>query len=134
MPGYVGYDFGDAIRTIINTAAEDEQELSAIDLNLPLFEAYVKGYFEEAKSFLTEKESRSLLTGVFLITYEQIVRFLTDYLEGDVYYKIHFPEHNLQRTRAQIKLLQELESSRETLEKIMENVIKGATILKSNMI
>ena len=130
MPGYVAYDFGDAIRTIINTAAEDEKELAKINLNLPLFEAYVKGYFEEAKIFLTEIESSSLLTGVFLITYEQVVRFLTDYLEGDSYYKIHFPKHNLQRARAQIKLLKELECSRETLEKIMENTINRAAILK----
>ena len=130
MPGYVAYDFGDAIRTIINTAAEDEKDLAEIKLNIPLFEAYAKGYFEEAKSFLTEIESRSLLTGVFLITYEQIVRFLTDYLEGDSYYKIHFPKHNLQRARAQIKLLEELEYSRETLEQIMENIINGAAILK----
>lgn len=68
-----------------------------------------------------------------MITYEQIVRFLTDYLEGDIYYKIHFPEHNLQRARAQIKLLKELECSRETLDKIMENIITEAAVLRSNM-
>ncbi len=133
MPGYVAYDFGDAIRTIINTAAEDEEELAKINLNLPLFEAYVKGYFNEAKSFLTELESNSLLTGVFLITYEQIVRFLTDFLEGDIYYKIHFEKHNLQRARSQIQLLKKLEDAREKLETFMENTINGAVLLKKEV-
>ena len=130
MPGYVAYDFGDAIRTIINSAAEDEKELDNINLNFSLFEAYVQGYFKEARSFLTTAEARSLLTGVFLITYEQIVRFLTDYLEGDIYYKIHSPKHNLQRARAQIQLLKKLEAARKRLEIFMENTINEVAILK----
>ena len=125
MPGYVAYDFGDAIRTIINTAAEDEENLDEIELNIPLFKSYVQGYFAAAESFLTEIETASLLTGVFLITYEQTVRFLTDYLEGDSYYKVHFPKHNLQRTRAQLQLLKKLEHSREELKEIMQNETRG---------
>lgn len=124
MPGYVAYDFGDAIRTIINTAAEDEADLDKINLNIPLFKSYAQGYFKEAAGFLTDIETESLLNGVFLITYEQIVRFLTDYLEGDVYYKIHFPLHNLQRTRAQIQLLKKLEAVKETLTEILKNSTK----------
>src|SRR5690606_9008509 len=102
MPGYVAYDFGDAIRTIINSAAEDEKDLSKIVLNIPLFEAYTQGYLLEA-DFLTEKEVESLFYGVLLLPFMQAVRFLTDYLEGDQYYKIHYIDHNLVRTRAQIK-------------------------------
>src|SRR5690606_25958241 len=109
MPGYVAYDFGDAIRTIINTAAEDEPDLAKVQLNIPLFEAYTQGYFEKAHGFLTEREIESLIEGVLLFPYMQAVRFLTDYLEGDTYYKIQHPEHNLQRTRTQLKLLKEIE-------------------------
>src|SRR5690606_8611137 len=98
MPGYVAYDFGDAIRTIINSAAEDEADKTKIVLNITLFKAYAEGYLSEAKEFLTEAETASLLHGVFLLPYMQAVRFLTDYLEGDTYYKIHYPEHNLVRT------------------------------------
>lgn len=124
MPGYVAYDFGDAIRTIINTAAEDEKDLDKIGLNISFFHSYTQGYLEEATSFLTEGEVGSLISGVFLITYEQVVRFLTDYLENDVYYKIHFPEHNLQRTKAQIQLLKKLEAVTGELSRIIKNVNK----------
>lgn len=121
MPGYVAYDFGDAIRTIINTAAEDEPDLSKIQLNVPLFQAYTKGYLETAHQFLTSNEVDSLLQGALLFPYMQSVRFLTDYLEGDVYYKIQHPLHNLQRTRAQLKLAFEIESQQTTLKEIIQS-------------
>ncbi len=126
MPGYVAYDFGDAIRTIINTAAEDEEDLTKIKLNVPLFKAYGEGYYDEAKVFLTDAEAKSLLTGAFLITYEQAVRFLTDFLEGDTYYKTQFPLHNLQRTRAQLELLKKMEDSRAALTTIMDDLFESA--------
>lgn len=125
MPGYVAFDFGDAIRTIINTAPEDEEHLDKIQLNIPLFEAYTRGYLKEADFFLSQAEIDSLLKGALLIPYEQIVRFLTDYLEGDTYYKIHFPDHNLQRTRAQIELLKKLEDKYDTLEEIVQGIVKA---------
>ncbi len=115
MPGYVAYDFGDAIRTIINSAAEDEADTAKIVLNIPLFHAYTEGYLSEAKDFLTDDEIDSLMYGVLLLPYMQAVRFLTDFLEGDVYYKIHYPAHNLVRTRAQLKLVEELEAHEEVL-------------------
>jgi hypothetical protein len=115
MPGYVAYDFGDALRTIINTAAEDEKELSAIQLNIPLFAEFTRGYLSQTLSFLTEQELHSLIKGVLLLPYLQSVRFLTDYLEGDVYYKTLFTEHNLQRTRAQVQLLKMIEEKQEEL-------------------
>lgn len=121
MPGYVAYDFGDSIRTIINTAAEDEANTDIIGLNFPLFEAYTKGYLQAAAGFITEQEINSLVKGVLLLPYIQAVRFLTDYLEGDVYFKIHSPDHNLQRARAQLTLVKRLESSKEKLEEIVIN-------------
>src|SRR5690606_9000591 len=125
MPGYVAYDFGDAIRTIINSAAEDEADKTKIVLNIPLFKAYAEGYLSEAKEFLTEAETASLLHGVFLLPYMQAVRFLTDYLEGDTYYKIHYPEHNLVRTNAQLKLVQELEKHESELVEILEQSVNA---------
>lgn len=116
MPGYVAYDFGDAIRTIINRGAEDARDLDTVQLNLPLFRAYTKGYFEEAHVFLNEKEVYSLIEGTLLFPYMQAVRFLTDYLQGDQYYKIQYSTHNLQRTKAQIKLLQEIEKHQQELD------------------
>ncbi|MDO3628357.1 phosphotransferase enzyme family protein [Mucilaginibacter sp. BT774] len=120
MPGFVAYDFGDAIRSIINTAAEDEKNLDAIQLNMPLFEAFVKGYLSKTVCFLTEQELKSLVKGALLLPYMQAVRFLTDYLEGDVYYKTHFPGHNLQRARAQMQLFKMLESKKDELTNIVQ--------------
>lgn len=119
MPGYVAYDFGDAIRTIINNAPEDEPELDLIRLNIPLFTAYVKGYLKQTAQFLTEAEVNSLIEGVLLLPYNQGIRFLTDYLNGDIYYKIHSPWHNLQRAKAQFQLVKKLKEAKETLNGII---------------
>lgn len=124
MPGYVAYDFGDSIRTIINTAAEDEAEVKKVDLDIPLFEAYAQGYLKEAIGFLTKAEVDSLMKGVLLLPYMQAVRFLTDYLEGDHYFKIHSPDHNLQRTRAQLALVKKLEDNEAILQKIISKTRK----------
>jgi hypothetical protein len=120
MAGYVAYDFGDAIRTTINTTVEDEADLDKIQLNMPLFEAYTTGYLKEAGAFLTTDETRSLMEGVLLLPYMQGVRFLTDYLNGDTYFKIQFAGHNLQRARAQFRLLQLLDERREEMEALIQ--------------
>lgn len=120
MPGYVAYDFGDAIRTIINTTAEDEADLEKVQLNVPLFEAYTKGYLASAHHFLYPMEVKSLVDGVLLLPYMQMVRFLTDYLNGDTYYKVSHPKHNLQRTKAQMKLVMEIERHETMLRGIIE--------------
>lgn len=120
MPGYVAYDFGDGIRSIINTAAEDEKDLDAIQLHIPLFAEFTKGYLSQTIYFLTEQELNSLIKGVLLLPYMQAVRFLTDYLNGDIYYKIQFEEHNLQRTNAQIQLLRMLEAKKTELTGIIQ--------------
>lgn len=119
MPGYVAYDFGDAIRTIINSAAEDESDLSKVTLNIPLYQAFTTGYLSEAKEFLTDAEIESLGYATHLLPYMQAVRFLTDYIAGDTYYKIGYPEHNLVRTRSQLKLVDELEKNNDILQEIL---------------
>jgi hypothetical protein len=125
MQGYVAYDFGDAIRTIINTAAEDEAELGKIQLNIALFRAYTRGYLENAANFLTDKEIESLVKGVLLFPYMQGVRFLTDHLNGDTYYKIKFENHNLQRTRAQFQLFRKLHEKETEIQQIIQKEISN---------
>ena len=119
MPGYVAYDFGDAIRTIINPVAEDEKDTSKIKLLLGLYEAFAEGYLSEAKEFLTDKECESLVEGVFLFPYMQGVRFLTDYLEGDHYFKTNYEDHNLVRAKTQFKLVEEMEKNATLLRDIV---------------
>ncbi|MDR2680717.1 MAG: aminoglycoside phosphotransferase family protein [Tannerella sp.] len=109
MPGFVLSDIGDFIRTGANTGAEDDTNLDNVNVDMEIFKAYTRGYMETARSFLTPLETAMLPYGGRLLTYMQTVRFLTDYINGDTYYKIHHPEHNLQRTKAQFKLLQSLE-------------------------
>lgn len=108
MPGYLLYDFGDAIRTVANTAAEDEADLSAIEINMDLFEAYTRGYLKNAQSFITASEKEFLALSAKYMTFIMAIRFLTDYLNGDTYYRIHHEHHNLQRSRAQIKLIESM--------------------------
>jgi Ser/Thr protein kinase RdoA (MazF antagonist) len=120
MPGFVLSDIGDFIRTGANTGAEDDADLDKVGVNMDLFKAYTRGYMEAAGSFLTPLEISLLPYGGRLLTYMQTVRFLTDYINGDTYYKIHHPGHNLQRTKAQFKLLQSLEAHAPE----MENFIK----------
>jgi hypothetical protein len=109
MPGFVLSDIGDFIRTGANTGAEDDENLDNVSVNMELFKAYTQGYMETALAFLTPLEISLLPYGGRLLTYMQTVRFLTDYINGDTYYKIHHPQHNLQRTKAQFKLLRSLE-------------------------
>lgn len=122
MPGFAAYDFGDSIRTLASTAAEDEKDLNCIDLDLRLFEAYATGYLEETYSFLTPEEVNSLAFGCKVLTYLMALRFLTDYINGDTYYKIHFPGHNLQRARAQSRLLGRMETNYTGMQQIIKNL------------
>ena len=118
MPGYVLSDFGDFMRTAANTGAEDDMHLDNIHVDMAIFEAYTRGYLREAK-FLTDIEKQLLPFGCRLLSYMQTVRFYTDYLNGDTYYKIQYPEHNLVRTRAQLRLVEEQEKVREAMEQIV---------------
>lgn len=109
MPGLSLYDFGDSIRFGASTGAEDEQDLDKVELDLSLFEAFVKGYLEGCDGSLTDKEIEMLPMGAKLMTFECGLRFLADFLEGDVYFKIHRENHNLDRARTQFKLVADME-------------------------
>lgn len=109
MPGTAVFDFGDSIRFGANTAAEDEKDLSRVSLSLPLYETYAKGFLEGCGGSLTDAEVRLLPWGAKIMTLECGMRFLTDYLEGDKYFRIHRPEHNLDRARTQIALVADME-------------------------
>ncbi|MCH5329178.1 MAG: aminoglycoside phosphotransferase family protein [Coprobacter sp.] len=109
MPGYVLSDFGDFMRTAGNTGAEDDEDLDRVGLDMDIFRAFARGYIESARSFLLPVEIELLPYGAKLLTYMQTVRFLTDYLDGDTYYKIKSPRHNWQRSLAQFRHLQSIE-------------------------
>ena len=109
-------DFGDAIRSYTNTGAEDDTDLGKVEMSLPMFEAYTDGYLSERAKSLEETEIEWLAFSALYITYEQVLRFRMDYIDGDKYYKIKNPEHNLQRTHAQYKLLCSMESQYEKMQ------------------
>jgi Ser/Thr protein kinase RdoA (MazF antagonist) len=127
MPGYVHYDFGDAIRTVTNPASEDEKDLSKIDLNLNFFRAYSEGYLSETSGMLNESEKEYLPFAPILITYTIAVRFLTDYIDGDNYFKIHHEHHNLQRACAQLRLVSCMEEHYDDMKKIIKFLTKRST-------
>lgn len=118
MPGLAANDFGDSIRFGASTAEEDEKDLEKVHFDIHLYELYVKGYLEMAKDVLTPAEIESLPWGARLMTLECGMRFLADYLQGDVYFKTAYPEHNLVRARTQFKLVKEMEEQFEAMQEI----------------
>lgn len=118
MPGSMLYDFGDALRIGGSTAAEDETDLSKVSFDIKTFESFAKGYLEEMKNSLTEEELKLLPFSVKLMTYECGIRFLTDYLNGDTYFKIHREHHNLDRARNQFKLVVDMAAKEEEMLKL----------------
>jgi hypothetical protein len=106
MPGIVHYDFGDAIRTICNTAAEDETNLDLVEFKIEYYKAYTKGFLKKMGPFLSPIELKYLPLGAKTMIFIMALRFLTDYLNGDVYYKIKYPEHNFDRAKNQFKLIE----------------------------
>ena len=122
MPGLALYDFGDMVRTTTSPAVEDEQDLSKVTMQFPLFEALVRGYLSAAGEFLTETEKKLLAFSGKLITFEIGIRFLTDYLAGDTYFKIHREGHNLDRCRTQFKLVESIESQEEKMNRLVESI------------
>ncbi len=111
MPGYVHFDYGDALRTMANTAAEDEKDLSLVKFNKKVYDLFTEGYLESAGKILNNEERRLLPFAPVYLTFIIGLRFLTDFLNGDVYYRIHYTEHNLDRARVQFKLVSEMEKS-----------------------
>jgi hypothetical protein len=123
MPGLSVYDFGDLVRTATCPAAEDERDLSKVAVDITLFEALAQGFVEGTSLFLTPAERQHLVFGGKLITFEQMIRFLTDYLAGDVYYKVHREGHNLDRTRTQMKLVQSIVEQEEDMNHLVERAL-----------
>ena len=121
MPGFVFSDFGDFMRTAANTGLEDDPNVDNIHVDLEIFEAYARGYLKEA-TFLTELEKELLPYGCRLLSYMQAVRFFTDYINGDTYYKIQYPEHNLVRTKAQLRLVEEQEKVEDKMKAIIKRL------------
>jgi hypothetical protein len=127
MSGYVHYDFGDAVRTAANAAAEDEKELDKVKLDIELFAALAQGFLEETRSFLTETEMDTLAFSGKLLAFTIGLRFLADYIDGDKYYKIHFKNHNLQRARAQFKLLASMDEQYDEMQAIVKSLMNQET-------
>jgi hypothetical protein len=122
MPGLSLYDFGDMVRTTTSPTMEDEQDLSKVTMQFPMFEALVRGYLSSVGSFLTKAEKQNLVLAGKLIAFEQGIRFLADYLSGDTYYKVHRNGHNLDRCRTQFKLVESIEQQEEAMNRLVESI------------
>ena len=123
MPGLAANDFGDSIRFGASTAEEDEKDLDKVHFDIGLYDIYVKGYLEMAKDVLTPAEIKSLPWGARLMTLECGMRFLADFLQGDVYFKTAYPEHNLVRARTQFRLVKEMEEQFDEMNDILKKYI-----------
>ena len=122
-PGTVVYDYGDALRTICNMAAEDEKDLSKVGFNIEAFRAFTIGYLNQTKSILNINELNYLHLAPIYMTFIMGIRFLTDYLNGDIYYKINYNNHNLVRSKVQMKLIECMETRSEEMKLIIKNEI-----------
>ena len=122
MPGLAIHDFGDSIRFGASTAAEDEQDLSKVSCSMELFELYTRGFIEGCAGKLTDREIELLPMGAKTMTFECGMRFLTDYLQGDTYFKIHREGHNLDRCRTQFKLVEDMENKWYTMNEIVKKL------------
>lgn len=123
MPSFIFSDYGDFLRSAANTGAEDDKNLENVNFNMEIFKAFTKGYLESARSFLLPIEIENLPYAAALFPYMQLVRFLADYINGDTYYKIQYPEHNLVRSKAQFKLLQSIEEKFPEMEEFIKSCL-----------
>ena len=124
MPGLSANDFGDSIRFGANHSAEDEKDLSKVNFDIELYESFTRGFLEGADGGLTEAELEYLPWGARLMTLECGIRFLTDYLEGDTYFRIHYPEQNLDRCRTQFKLVHDMEEQFDAMHAVVAKYAK----------
>lgn len=121
MPNFIFSDFGDFLRSAANTGKEDDKDLDNVNFNMDIFKAFTEGYLKSARVFLTPLEIENLPYAAALFPYMQTVRFLADYINGDTYYKIQYPEHNLVRSKAQFKLLQSVEAHQAEMEAFIKD-------------
>lgn len=124
MPGLSLYDYGDSIRSGATTALEDEVDLNKVNFDMNLFELFTKGFLESCGDILVDKEIENMAFSAKLITLELAMRFLMDYINGDVYFQIHRPNHNLERARNQLKLVKDMENRQAEMEKIVKKIAK----------
>jgi hypothetical protein len=122
MPGCALYDFGDMVRTTTSPTLEDELDLSKVKMQMPMFKKLAEGYLSTAGKFLTKTEKSYIAFSGKLITFEIGIRFLTDYLSGDSYFRIHRPNHNLDRCRTQFRLVQSIERQEESMQKYVDRL------------
>ncbi len=122
MPGLLGFDFGDAIRFIANTGKEDEVDLSKVEVDESKFKAFASGFLNEIGDRISENERKTLVLGSITMTAECGLRFLTDYIDGDNYFKIDYPEHNLVRARCQLKLAKSMLEKQKKLEGVVDSI------------
>ncbi len=122
-PGILYYDFGDSIRTISNTAAEDEKDLSKVEFNAIAYREFARGYLEQVKSITTPGETGNYYLAPVLMTYIMGIRFLADYLNGDVYYKTGYPEHNLVRSLVQRRLIECMEEKESYMKEVIREIL-----------
>jgi Ser/Thr protein kinase RdoA (MazF antagonist) len=122
MPGCALYDFGDMVRTTTSPTLEDEQDLSKVRVQMPMFKKLAQGYLSTASQFLTKAEKALIAFSGKLITFEIGIRFLTDFLSGDTYFRIHRPAHNLDRCRTQFKLVESIERQEEAMQKYVNGL------------
>lgn len=125
MPGLALYDFGDLVRTSTSPVAEDEQDASKVVMQMNMFQALVEGYLSTAKGFLTETEIACLPLSGQVITFEIGLRFLTDYLDGDTYFKTKYPEHNIHRCRTQFALVQSIADQLADMNAVVQDVLQN---------
>lgn len=123
MPGSMLYDYGDAIRFGAASAPEDETDLSKMYLRMDMFEAFTKGFLEGLGGAATESEILAFPMGVYMLTFELVIRFLTDYLNGDTYFKVRDENHNIERTRAQIALTKDIERRMQDMEAVVQKYL-----------
>ena len=123
MPGFVAYDFGDAVRFAANPGGEDNEDLSKIYLDLDYYSAFAEGFVPQIRDMVTARELETLPDGVLAITLELAARFLTDYLNGDVYFKCKKPKHNLVRTRAQVALAKDIAKKMPQLRQRLSEIV-----------
>lgn len=122
MPGCALYDFGDMVRTTTSPTLEDEKDLTKVNMQMPVFKKLAEGYFSTAGSFLTQAEKNLMAFAGKLITFEIGIRFLTDFLSGDTYFRIHRPGHNLDRCRTQFKLVESIEQQEKAMQKFVDKL------------
>ena len=122
MPGCALYDFGDMVRTTTSPTLEDELDLVKVQMRMPMFKALARGYLESAGQFLTKGERALIAFSGKLITFTIGIRFLTDYLGGDTYFRVHRPHHNLDRARTQFKLVESIERQEAAMQKFADSI------------